>query len=319
MLYEQDAVIPNAEGSENSVDIQTTLLSVTIQTRNLATNHFVARTRPNIVLFIIVELLIYPKSAIGKIDADEVADMLENIFGQTSAVTQRKIHKHVEEFIRVVDKDTSRLVSFKDFVEALKNDPQLAMVVYTRHKPMTSTLAARREHVLAAFNENGGDSEDVSESDEPKVVNVGSGDKIQPKLPRRNRSPYQASSVEKGKIVWSAASSAPAMCRDHDVLNVEEFTSSDIAAQMKTADVEWLLEEHRYEKSLVQAVEERRFATLEDAVANELQDPGCGVDGQGHVQTVYVHGLGTLDNEVVGKYETDGYDGDFQYASTTQR
>lgn len=38
------------------------------------------------------------------------------------------------------------------------------------------------------------------------------------------------------------------MCRDHDVLNVEEFTSSDIAAQMKTADVEWLLEEHRYEK-----------------------------------------------------------------------
>lgn len=47
MLYEQDAVIPNAEGSENSVDIQTTLLSVTIQTRNLATNHFVARTRPS--------------------------------------------------------------------------------------------------------------------------------------------------------------------------------------------------------------------------------------------------------------------------------
>lgn len=38
------------------------------------------------------------------------------------------------------------------------------------------------------------------------------------------------------------------MCRDHDVLNVEEFTSSDIAAQMKTAYVEWLLEERRYEK-----------------------------------------------------------------------
>ena len=36
--------------------------------------------------------------------------------------------------------------------------------------------------------------------------------------------------------------------REHDVLNVEDFTASDIAAQMKSAYVEWLMEGHRFKR-----------------------------------------------------------------------
>lgn len=36
--------------------------------------------------------------------------------------------------------------------------------------------------------------------------------------------------------------------RNHDVLNVEDFSTSDIAAQMKSAYVEWLMEGQRFKR-----------------------------------------------------------------------
>ncbi|EEY54100.1 uncharacterized protein PITG_20013 [Phytophthora infestans T30-4] len=153
------------------------------------------------------------KDCSGEIDAAEVADMLETIFAQSGAVKQGEIHKYVEEFMRVVDKDNSGLVSFEELVEALENGLKLEVEVYTRRKPKASALVARRKH-----------------------------SKLSPSDAKVNNSRAAMPSLS------SAASSAPAMCREHDVLNVEEFSSSDIAAQMKTAYVEWLLEERRYEK-----------------------------------------------------------------------
>ncbi|ETN11692.1 hypothetical protein PPTG_09403 [Phytophthora nicotianae INRA-310] len=198
------------------------------------------------------------KDCSGAIDADEVADMLETIFAQSGAVDQGEIHKYVEEFMRVVNKDNSGLVSFEEFVEALENGLKLEVEVYTRRKPKAPALVARRENMLAAINED--EAGDESENDVPKIANVEAGDKVPPSadakvnnsrapMPSREsfRRSSQASSVDKGKRASSAASSAP-MCREHDVLNVEDFSSSDIAAQMKTAYVEWLLEERRYEK-----------------------------------------------------------------------
>lgn len=41
MMDELDAIIQNAEGPENSVDIQTTLIGVAIQARNFATSRVV--------------------------------------------------------------------------------------------------------------------------------------------------------------------------------------------------------------------------------------------------------------------------------------
>ncbi|KAG7391155.1 hypothetical protein PHYBOEH_006782 [Phytophthora boehmeriae] len=56
----------------------------------------------------------------------------------------------------------------------------------------------------------------------------------------------RSSQASSGRKPSSAASLV--MCREFDVLNVEDFSTSDIAAQMKTAYVEWLLEDKRYEK-----------------------------------------------------------------------
>ncbi|KAI9985432.1 hypothetical protein PInf_019026 [Phytophthora infestans] len=188
------------------------------------------------------------KDCSGEIDADEVADMLETIVAQSGTVKQGEIHKYVEEFMRVVDKDNSGLVSFEELVEALENGLKLEVEVYTQRKPKASVLVARPEHVLVAINENEDDAGDASENDEPKVeANVNNSRAAMPSR-ESYRNSSQASSVEKNKRVSSAASSDPAMCREHDVLNVKEFSSSDIAAQMKTAYVEWLLEERRYEK-----------------------------------------------------------------------
>ncbi|KAG7377522.1 hypothetical protein PHYPSEUDO_011515 [Phytophthora pseudosyringae] len=208
------------------------------------------------------------KDCSGEIDADEVADMLETIFAQSGAVKQGEIQKYVEEFMRVVDKDESGMVSFEEFMEALENGLKLEVEVYTRRKPKAPALVARRENVLAAINED--DAGDESESD-VEAGTVHPSDSTHSKVlltadaisaldakvntSRAAMPPHegyrrssQASSVDRGRKASSAASSAPAMRREHDVLNVEEFSTSDIAAQMKTAYVEWLLEDRRYEK-----------------------------------------------------------------------
>ncbi|KAE9234870.1 hypothetical protein PF004_g9274 [Phytophthora fragariae] len=214
------------------------------------------------------------KDCSGEIDADEVAEMLETIFAQSGAVKQGEIHKYVEEFMRVVDKDRSGMVSFEEFMEALENGLKLEVEVYTRRKPKAQALlAVRRENALPCINEDGVDG-DESESDGPKATE-GESAAVHPthlKAPltsetinaldakvNTSRAPMpssegyrrssQASSVERGrKPSQSSAASSTPMCREHDVLNVEDFSTSDIAAQMKTAYVEWLLEDRRYEK-----------------------------------------------------------------------
>jgi hypothetical protein len=214
------------------------------------------------------------KDCSGEIDADEVADMLETIFAQSGAVKQGEIHKYVEEFMRVVDKDKSGMVSFEEFMEALENGLKLEVEVYTRRKPKAPALMAKRDTVLAAINEDD-DGGDESEGDATKQGHADSG-AVHPRdnthlnaaltadaisaldgkvntsrAPAPSYEGYrrssQASSAGRGRKA-SAASSGHTMCREHDVLNVEDFSTNDIAAQMKTAYVEWLLEDRRYEK-----------------------------------------------------------------------
>ncbi|GMF45894.1 unnamed protein product [Phytophthora fragariaefolia] len=218
------------------------------------------------------------KDCSGEIDADEVAEMLETIFAQSGAVKQGEIQKYVEEFMHVVDKDKSGKVSFEEFMEALESGLKLEVEVYTRRKPKAAALLTRRGNALPCIDEDGAD-DDESESDAHKDAEGESGavhpsnSNTQLKAPltsdnmnahnskvSTSRAPMpshegyrrssQASSVERGRkpSQSSAASSSQAMCREHDVLNVEDFCTSDIAAQMKAAYVEWLLEDRRYEK-----------------------------------------------------------------------
>ncbi|KAG2524183.1 hypothetical protein BBO99_00006194 [Phytophthora kernoviae] len=224
------------------------------------------------------------KDCSGEIDAEEVADMLETIFVQSGAVKEGEIHKYVEEFMRIVDKDNSGLVSFEEFMEALENGLKLEVEVYTRRKPTAPALVAARRELLPcisedAVNEESGNddlSQQIEDDDEGEAGSVHPSSSVGVSVPNGtydhqklslpsgavttddskvstsraavppNESYRRSSQASSGRKVSSVASSV--MCREFDVLNVEDFSTSDIAAQMKTAYVEWLLEGKRYEK-----------------------------------------------------------------------
>ncbi|RLN49624.1 hypothetical protein BBJ28_00002643 [Nothophytophthora sp. Chile5] len=217
------------------------------------------------------------KDCSGEIDAEEVAVMLETIFAQSGAVKEGEIHKYVQEFMEVVDKDNSGMVSFEEFMEALENGLKLEVEIYHRRKPKTSALTRRgslRGPLPCITEDMAGDGSydealsaevrDALTGDGQTAVKVGlTADLItaqqakisSSRVPSHSREAFavesshrssQASSLGGGRKP-SSASSSP-MCREHDVLNVEDFSTGDIAAQMKAVYVEWLIEERRYEK-----------------------------------------------------------------------
>ncbi|KAG6582844.1 putative transmembrane protein [Phytophthora cinnamomi] len=195
----------------------------------------------------------------GEIDADEVAAMLETIFAQSGAVKQKEITKYVADFMEVVDKDRSGKVSFEEFMEALEDGLKLEVEVYHRRKPKAATL----KQALSSINEDGqAPSHPPSTSRAYCSVTSSNGtgrDKIRASMSYSN-------TPKKESLLLSAVSAAQStpktsrflrrastmmnspIRRNHDVLNVEDFSTSDIAAQMKSAYVEWLMEGQRFKR-----------------------------------------------------------------------
>ncbi|KAJ8574558.1 hypothetical protein ON010_g4656 [Phytophthora cinnamomi] len=195
----------------------------------------------------------------GEIDADEVAAMLETIFAQSGAVKQKEITKYVADFMEVVDKDRSGKVSFEEFMEALEDGLKLEVEVYHRRKPKAATL----KQALSSINEDGqAPSHPSSTSRAYCSVTSSNGtgrDKIRASMSYSN-------TPKKESLLLSAVSAAQStpktsrflrrastmmnspIRRNHDVLNVEDFSTSDIAAQMKSAYVEWLMEGQRFKR-----------------------------------------------------------------------
>ncbi|KAG3034660.1 hypothetical protein PC121_g19751 [Phytophthora cactorum] len=191
----------------------------------------------------------------GEIDADEVAVMLETIFAQSGAVKQEDITKYVADFMEIVDKDCSGKVSFEEFMAALEDGLKLEVEVYHRRKPKTAALkqtltsihedsqvgsrAARASCSVTSSNSTGMTKITASmfdtKSQEGRVLSTVSSAQNTPK--RGAGYTKRASSLITSPIR-----------RNHDVLNVEDFTTSDIAAQMKSAYVEWLMEGHRFKR-----------------------------------------------------------------------
>ncbi|RLN48454.1 hypothetical protein BBJ28_00009361 [Nothophytophthora sp. Chile5] len=190
----------------------------------------------------------------GEIDADEVAVMLETIFAQSGAVKQEEIDKYVEDFMEVVDKDCSGKVSFEEFMEALEDGLKLEVEVYHRRKPKAPVLKS----ALSGIHENSRAvsraSCSATSSNGTGTVNITSS-MLDSSTPHNNGRVTSASAstqhTPKRAPVYSKRASTlmtSPIRRKHDVLNVEDFTTSDIAAQMKSAYVEWLMEGHRFER-----------------------------------------------------------------------
>ncbi|KAJ0393130.1 hypothetical protein ATCC90586_010713 [Pythium insidiosum] len=193
------------------------------------------------------------KDCSGEIDAEEVAVMLEAIFMQSGAVKESEIHKYVEEFMAVVDKDNSGKVSFEEFTNALDNGLKLEVEVYTRRKPKAPELVRQAtQRGLSAISEEVDTTDDHSESQSqlqiitPKARVSASA----AKTPKHGKlfTPKARTPVRATSTVSSMGISSPTMRRQHEILNVEDFSLGEIAGSMKSAYVEWLMANNRFEK-----------------------------------------------------------------------
>ncbi|KAG6595951.1 putative transmembrane protein [Phytophthora cinnamomi] len=162
------------------------------------------------------------KDCSGEIDADEVAVMLETIFAQSGAVKQEEITKYVADFMEIVDKDCSGKVSFEEFMAALEDGLKLEVEVYHRRKPKATTL----KQALSSINEDGHTSSHASRASRASCSVTSSNGTGMNKI---TSSMFDSNTPKKEGRILSAA-------------------TSDIAAQMKSAYVEWLMEGQRFKR-----------------------------------------------------------------------
>lgn len=200
------------------------------------------------------------KDCSGEIDADEVAVMLETIFAQSGAVKEEEIQKYVTEFMEIVDKDESGKVSFDEFMEALDNGLKLEVEVYHRRKPKAPVFGRQGSIMgrtsfsgaLPRINEEGRGHSRTSASSGVATMELPIA--VTNATPRNSLEAHTPQVIKRSKSMLRKASTVmlSPMRREHDVLNVEDFTITDIAEQMKSAYVEWLMENHRYEKVVME-------------------------------------------------------------------
>ncbi|CAI5745914.1 unnamed protein product [Peronospora destructor] len=195
------------------------------------------------------------KDCSGEIDAEEVAIMLETIFAQSGAVKQEDITKYVADFMEIVDKDCSGKVSFEEFMAALEDGLKLEVEVYHRRKPKAAALKQPLNSISedncvvsrgsCSATSSGGTgmskitSSNILEANTPKKFG-----RVTSAASSSQNTPKRTSSY----IKHASTTMTSPIRRKHDVLNVEDFTASDIAAQMKSAYVEWLMEGHRFKR-----------------------------------------------------------------------
>ncbi|OQR90082.1 transmembrane protein [Achlya hypogyna] len=159
----------------------------------------------------------------GEIDADEVKTMLQHIFAQSGALKVEAIDDYVADFMNIVDADKSGKVSFEEFMEALENGLKLEVEVFQHRAPQPEEPALHLHRtVLAPIQET---SVTVNVLDVIPILSPGDG-------------------------AAPANSSAPidedAMCRAHDILDVETFSLLEAAATMRRSYAAWLMESDRF-------------------------------------------------------------------------
>lgn len=184
------------------------------------------------------------KDCSGEIDTDEVAVLLESIFAQSGGVKEHDIQSYVDNFMAVVDKDNSGTVSFEEFMEALENGLKVEVEVYQKRKRKASILQniALLETIVEGARLESSVTRRSSVASNPIVEErVRSRHDSTPWVFNPARSRFSSSQFY-GSNVQSPVR------RQHDILNVEDFTLGEIAGSMKSAYVEWLMENNRYEK-----------------------------------------------------------------------
>ncbi|ETL34407.1 hypothetical protein L916_13362 [Phytophthora nicotianae] len=181
------------------------------------------------------------KDCSGELNANDVTVMLGNIFAQSGDVKKEQIKKYVQEFMDVVGKPGRTTVSFEDFMDALEHGLKLEIEVYHRVKPRPPALlssALQRAIKNEGFQEKYVDDNNIFEkSDTSKLAGTVGPVTVSELSQTRGTS---SDSLENASVF---------IRREYDVLNVEDFTTSEVVAHMKAAYAEWLLTDNRYERT----------------------------------------------------------------------
>ncbi|RLN32629.1 hypothetical protein BBJ28_00000429 [Nothophytophthora sp. Chile5] len=211
----------------------------------------------------------------GELSSEDVAAMLETIVAQSGSVKKEEIQQYVQDFMAVVGKADSDSVSFEQFMEALEHGLKLEVEVSHRRKsmslalPIGDKLSDKVKDAVAVGRPNGacgsateirlgslimGEGSDHKEERGSEDRQESDGDAS--KTPSTSQTARVLRPIHAGagneELGTNAETSefctSMPMRREYDVLNVEDFSITEIVAQMKTAYVEWVLEDKRYEQ-----------------------------------------------------------------------
>eukprot|EP00644_Phytophthora_capsici_P001430 jgi/Phyca11/105031/e_gw1.10.486.1 len=159
------------------------------------------------------------KDCSGELNADDVAVMIESIFSQSGAVKEEQIKQYVQEFMDVVGKPGRTTVSFEDFMYAIEHGLKLEVEVRRRR---ASTLQC-------------GNLPTKLEENLPETRQTAN----ELPLERENH----------GTSIFTSENASIFIRHEYDVLNIADFTTSEVVAHMKAAYAEWLLTDNRFERT----------------------------------------------------------------------
>ncbi|KAE9036829.1 hypothetical protein PR003_g9290 [Phytophthora rubi] len=187
------------------------------------------------------------KDCSGELNADDVATMLGTIFAQSGEVKEGQIKGCVQEFMCVVGKPGRTTVSFEDFTDAIDHGLKFEVEVYRRVKPRAPTLISE-----SLDDENKQSTKTAATGvQEAGEAQISKNEETRSALITENNTPIVDVARELDNHTTSLFPSENASVfirREYDVLNVEDFSVSDVVAHMKSAYVEWLLADKRYER-----------------------------------------------------------------------
>ncbi|KAL4118750.1 hypothetical protein PRIC2_011072 [Phytophthora ramorum] len=195
------------------------------------------------------------KDCSGELSSDDVAALLGTVFAQSGTVKEEAVYKYVQEFMNIVGKPGCTTISFEEFMDAIEHGLKLEVEVYRKVKPRVSALLSDivpQTAKLKIQNANGSTeihqdavsreylSEKTEESRPGTIIEVAAV--VVSSCVSRDQEDHVTS-------IFTSENASVFIRREYDVLNIEDFSTSEVVAHMKGAYVEWLLTDKRYERT----------------------------------------------------------------------
>ncbi|KAL4147599.1 hypothetical protein PRNP1_011353 [Phytophthora ramorum] len=195
------------------------------------------------------------KDCSGELSSDDVAALLGTVFAQSGTVKEEAVYKYVQEFMNIVGKPGCTTISFVEFMDAIEHGLKLEVEVYRKVKPRVSALLSDtvpQTVKLKIQNANGSTeihqdavsreylSEKTEESRPGTIIEVAAA--VVSSCVSRDQEDHVTS-------IFTSENASVFIRREYDVLNIEDFSTSEVVAHMKGAYVEWLLTDKRYERT----------------------------------------------------------------------